>query len=110
MMKINWLAVFSGQSKKTQSVLIEKSIFKAYYKKIKLIKSPLPGGQQVLKGSEPSVNSWDNSNKIFFNWLPTRYTFPKLILQILFFVWMIFSGIHRGSCGQKCEIKKIFGK
>ena len=69
-----WKFIFSGQSKKTVFCLfsIEKSIFKAYFKKIKLIKSPLPGGQQVLKGSEPPVNSWDDSNKkrILFGWPP----------------------------------------
>ena len=33
------------------------SIFKAYFKKIQQLKSPILGGQQVLKWSEPPVNS-----------------------------------------------------
>ena len=91
---------------------IEKSISNAYFKKIKLLKSPLTGDHQILKRSEPSINSWDNSNKkrILTGCQPgadlytLRPSLSKLILFIWFFAWMIFSGIHRGSCGQKCEI------
>ena len=56
-MKINRLTVVSCQSFRHSLFSIEKSIFKACFKEIQLLKSPIPGGQQVLKWSEPPVNS-----------------------------------------------------